>query len=282
MKNKNIGWQRVLKIIIPYIFIVGSFQLIGMLIIGVDFKNYKPAARTSEQHLINIFFNLLGTFFLLWLFMKYVDKEKFINLGFYIKNRLKDFNYGIFIGAFIMIVGYLLLLLIDEIDFKEIVFNPKEVLISILIYAIVAIVEEVLFRGYILRNLMISFNKYIALIISSLLFSAIHGFNPNIDLFGFIDLFLAGILLGISYIFTKNLWFPIALHFSWNLTQTFLGFNVSGQDVYSIVEFKITENNLLNGGNFGFEGSIFSIIAQIVFTVVIWVYYHKKVNEITT
>ena len=171
MKNKNIGWQRVLKIIIPYIFIVGSFQLIGMLIIGVDFENYNPAARTSEQHLINIFFNLLGTFFLLWLFMKYVDKEKFINLGFYIKNRLKDFNYGIFIGAFIMIVGYLLLLLIDEIDFKEIVFNPKEVLISILIYAIVAIVEEVLFRGYILRNLMISFNKYIALIISSLLFS---------------------------------------------------------------------------------------------------------------
>jgi len=146
------------------------------------------------------------------------------------------------------------------------------------IYAIVAIVEEVLFRGYILRNLMISFNKYIALIISSLLFSAIHGFNPNIDLFGFIDLFLAGILLGISYIFTKNLWFPIALHFSWNLTQTFLGFNVSGQDVYSIVEFKITENNLLNGGNFGFEGSIFSIISQIIFTVIIWYYYNKKVQ----
>jgi len=109
-----------------------------------------------------------------------------------------------------------------------------------------------------------------------------HGFNPNIDLFGFVDLFIAGILLGISYVYTKNLWFPIALHFSWNLMQTFLGFNVSGNDAYSIIEFKTTENNLLNGGNFGFEGSIFSIIAQIIFIVVIWAYYHKKVKKITT
>ena len=107
MKNKEVGWQRVLKIIIPYIFIVGSFQLIGMLIIGVDFKNYELAERTSEQHLINTFFSLLGTFFVLWLFMKYVDKEKFINLGFHFKSRLKEFNYGIIIGALIMIVGWL-------------------------------------------------------------------------------------------------------------------------------------------------------------------------------
>lgn len=280
-ENKSKGWQRVLKIIIPYIFIVGSFQLIGMLIIGVDLKNYNPVDETSEQHLINTFFNLLGTFFLLWLFMKYVDKEKFINLGFHIKNRLKEFNYGIAIGTFIMIVGYLLLLLIDEISFQKIIFDSKEVILSILIYSIVAIVEEVLFRGYILRNLMISFNKYTALIVSSLLFSVMHGFNPNIDLMGFTDLFLAGILLGMSYIFTKNLWFPIALHFSWNLTQAFLGFNVSGKKTYSIIEFKITENNLLNGGDFGFEGSILSIIFQIIFIVIIWYYYHKKLKKIT-
>ncbi len=205
-----------------------------------------------------------------------------MTLGFHFKNRLKEFNYGIVIGAFIMIAGYLLLLFIDEISFQKIVFDPKEVIISILIYVIVAIVEEVLFRGYILRNLMLSFNKYIALVVSSILFSAIHGFNPNIDLMGFTDLFLAGILLGISYTFTKNLWFPIALHFSWNLTQAFLGFNVSGQDVYSIIEFKITENNLLNGGDFGFEGSIFSIIAQIIFIVIIWYYYHKKLKKVIT
>jgi len=276
MENKEIGWLRVLKIIIPYIFIVGFFQFIGMLIMGVDFENYDPIIETSKQHLIVGFFDLLGTFFVLWLFMKYVDKEKFIDLGFHIKNRLKEFNYGIVIGVFIMIVGYLLLIIMGQIILKKIIFNPKEIIITILIYSIVAIVEEVLFRGYVLRNFMISFNKYTALIISSLLFSLMHGFNPNIDLFAFIDLFLAGILLGISYVYTKNLWFPIALHFSWNLIQTFLGFNVSGIKAYSIIEFSIPEKNLLNGGDFGFEGSILSIIAQIVFIGVIWHFYNSK------
>jgi len=274
MKNKSIGWQRVLLIIIPYFFIVGIFQFVSLLIAEVDYKSHN-LTKTSEQHLIIVFFGLLGIFFLLWLFMKYVDKEKFIKLGFATKSRFKEFNYGIAIGALIMISGYLFLLFIDEINFKEIVFNPKEIILSILVYSIVAIAEEAIFRGYILRNFMISFNKYIALIISSLLFSLVHGFNPNIDLFSFFNLFLAGILLGISYIYTKNLWFPIALHLSWNLFQTLLGFNVSGRDYYSLVEFKIIEKNILNGGDFGFESSILSIIFQIIFIVMIW-FYHKQ------
>ena len=274
-ENNNRGWQRVLLLIIPYIFIVGIFQFIGLLIAGVDYKN-KPLYKTSEEHLIISFFTFLGTFCLLWFFMKFVDKEKFINLGFHIKKRLKEFNFGFGTGAIIMAIGYLLLLFMDEIQFKEIIFNPKEMIVAILVYAIVAVVEEVLFRGYILRNLMISFNKYIALVVSSLLFALLHVANPNIDFFSFFNLFLAGILLGISYTFTKNLWFPIALHFSWNLFQTLLGFNVSGQDFYSLVEFEISEKNILNGGGFGFEGSIFSVVAQFFFIVLVWRYYSKK------
>ena len=102
-----------------------------------------------------------------------------------------------------------------------------------------------------------------------------HAANPNIELIGFVDLFLAGILLGLSYIYTKNLWFPIALHFSWNFFQAHFGFNVSGQDSYSFIEFTIPEANLLNGGAFGFEGSYLSIILQLFTIFGIWHYYHK-------
>jgi hypothetical protein len=35
------------------------------------------------------------------------------------------------------------------------------------------------------------------------------------------------------------------MHLSWNLFQTLFGFNVSGKDTYSIIEFNITEENLL-------------------------------------
>ena len=123
---------------------------------------------------------------------------------------------------------------------------------------------------------MISFNKYVALFVSSILFSSMHAFNPNIDLFAFTNLFLAGIVLGISYIHTKNLWFPIAMHLSWNLFQAIFGFNVSGQKTYSLIEFSITENNIINGGDFGFEGSILSVIAMLVTIIGIEIYYRRQ------
>ncbi len=268
------GWLRVLLLIIPYFIITGIFQLIGMLILGIELNDIYPST-TSFQDLIISFFNLIGTVVALWLFMTYIDLEKFINLGFEIKNRVKDFLFGFLIGFLILGLGFLILIYSNEIYFISINYNLSELIISILFFFVVALVEEMLFRGYVLRNLMFSFNKYIAIIISSLLFSLMHGFNPNIDLVGFIDLFIAGVLLGMSYIYTKNLWFPIALHFGWNLFQTLLGFNVSGQDFYSLIEFSIFDKNLLNGGDFGFEGSIYSLVFQVIFIIVIWKYYTK-------
>ena len=275
MENKNRGWQRILLIILPYIFIVGIFQYIGALIVKVDIAAI-DSHKTSEQHMIMSFFSLLGTLLVIWFFMKYLDKERFMKVGFDTKNRLNEFLVGIVIGAFIMTAGYLILLFLDEINFERVIFDFKEIIISIFLFIIVAVMEELLMRGYILKNLMISFNKYVALIVSSVLFSLMHGFNPNIDLFALTNIFLAGILLGISYIHTKNLWFPIALHLSWNLFQTILGFNVSGKKTYSLIEFGITENNLLNGGEFGFEGSILSLIAMLITIVGIEIYYRRQ------
>lgn len=275
MENKNRGWQRILLLIVPYILIVGIFEYIGTLIAKADIGNVN-SQKTSEQHMIVSFFSLLGTLLVIWLFMKYLDKEHFMKVGFDTKNRLNEFLVGIVIGAFIMTAGYLLLQFLGEINFERVIFDFKEIIISIFLFIIVAVMEELLMRGYILKNLMISYNKYVALIVSSVLFSLMHGFNPNIDLFALTNIFLAGILLGISYIHTKNLWFPIALHLSWNLFQTILGFNVSGQKTYSLIEFGITENNLLNGGEFGFEGSILSLIAMLITIVGIEIYYRRQ------
>ncbi|MCF6212826.1 MAG: CPBP family intramembrane metalloprotease [Flavobacteriaceae bacterium] len=279
MKSEFKGWQRVLIIILPYFFIVAIFQLIGAIIAGVDISN-REAQNSSGQTLIMTIFGLLGTLFVLWLFMKKIDKEDFINLGFQTKDRVKEFFVGIGLGALIMVLGYFILIFLNQIHFQKLIFNPKEILLSILVFTVVAIMEESLVRGYILRNFMNSFNKYVALIITSLIFSLMHAANPNVDLFSLINLFIAGLLLGISYIYTKNLWFPIGLHLGWNLFQTLLGFNVSGQDFYSLVVHSISENNILNGGTFGFEGSILSIIAEVICVIGIAYYYNIKTKLI--
>ena len=275
MKTKHRGWIHILLLIIPYILIIAIFQLIGYGLAGYEFGDSADKENVFRE-VYGSYLTLAATLLTLWLFMRYVDRLPFVELGFQIKDRLKEFFVGVLGGGVIMIIGFLILIAFNEINFTNFFYDGIQLLLSVLLFVSVAVLEEVLLRGYILRNLMISFNKYVALVISSLLFASMHLANPNMDLFSFIDLFLAGILLGISYIYTKNLWFPIGLHLGWNFFQSLLGFNVSGQDFYSLVEFKIAEANTFNGGAFGFEGSILSIIAEILFIFTIWYYYFKK------
>ncbi|MDP5061780.1 MAG: CPBP family intramembrane metalloprotease [Maribacter sp.] len=272
--NHN-GWLRVLAIIIPYFLIVGLFEVVGALVAGIPFAD-RDFQETSLQKLIVTFFSFLGTLFLVWLFMKYMDKQNFIEVGLQIKDRKKDIIIGTLLGIVIMGIAYLGLIVSEEIIFTAIKFDFLELVYTILLFILVAILEEVLFRGYIQKNLMLSFNKYVALIIASALFALIHGANPNISLFSLLGLFLAGMALGATYMYTKNLWYPIAFHFSWNLFQSLLGFNVSGQDIYSIIEFTVPENNKINGGQFGFEGSIFSLLTELILVFLIIYYYQKK------
>lgn len=274
-QSKYKPWLRIVLLILPYLFIVGLFQLTGAYLIDFDYDDLSKS-KTSEQQLIIQFFSFIGTSIVVCFFVKYVDKEKFIDIGFRFKNRINEFWTGLLIGFIIMLIGFGLLVLLDEIKFQEIAINFKEISFSIALFILVSLTEEILYRGYVLRNLMYSFDKYIALIISSIIFSTMHGLNPYVDTIGFLNIFLAGILLGITYINTKNLWFPIALHFSWNFFQTFLGFNVSGQNAYSVINFKIEKSTILNGGAFGFEGSILSLIAITITIIAIIIYYHRK------
>ncbi len=64
------------------------------------------------------------------------------------------------------------------------------------------------------------------------------------NLMSLLNLFFAGIILGLPFIFTKNLWYSISLHFSWNFFQAFFGFKVSGSFFYSSIIQRINNNNL--------------------------------------
>ena len=270
------GWIKSL-LFIPLIFISEIFGALMLILIGYDISELSSISTMSESTLaLQKFFSLSICLLLLWLFMKYIDKQDFVDLGFQIKKRLNDFTLGILIGFFIMFSAFLILLLLGEITYEGYNINFNNIVISILLFTGVSIFEEVIFRGYMLKNLLESFNPYFALFISSIFFSLIHGSNPNVTILGLSNIFLAGIFLGASYVFTKNLWFPIALHFSWNFFQSMFGFRVSGMDFYSIIDFNILENNSLNGGEFGFESSILSLFIITVSTIFIWKYFKSS------
>ena len=274
IKNHN-GW---IKSLLAF-FLLFVPQILGaviLLIAGYDLSKMSSGKIDLNTMIILEYSMIFFMVILLWLFMKFIDKQPFIQIGLQTKGRLKEFNYGIFLGFIIMGAAFLFLFSINEIVFVDFSFNLNKVLLSIILFTGVSVCEEVVFRGYMLKNLLESFNPYLALFISSIFFSLIHGSNPNVTTLGLCNIFLAGFFLGASYVFTKNLWFPIALHFSWNFFQSMFGFKVSGLDSYSIIEFTIPENNMLNGGEFGFESSYLSIIILILGIFIIWNYFKNN------
>ncbi len=273
--TNHTGW---IKSLLSFflLFVPQIFGGIFLLLLGFDLSKISEG-NIDLNMMITLEYSMIFTMgIMLWLFMKFIDKQPLIEIGLETKGRLKEFNYGIILGLLIMAFAYVFLYLIGEIVFKNYNFDLQKIFLSIVLFMGVSIFEEVIFRGYMLKNLLESFNPYVALFISSIFFSLIHGSNPNVTTLGLCNIFLAGFFLGASYIFTKNLWFPIALHFSWNFFQSMFGFKVSGLDSYSIIDFSIPENNLLNGGEFGFESSFLSIIILIIGTFIIWNYFKKN------
>ena len=270
------GWLTAILSIIPFFIFVPFFQGFGVGlstvlglggVIDFDFDKYLEIEDMRDflvADTIIQYFDLIGVLLLLWILMRFVDKEPFIKLGFSLKGKINDIILGMTLGLLLMAVGYTILILLGEIKFIGFNYDLKNIILLFLLFIAVSIAEETYVRGYVLKNLLKSFNPIISLIISSAIFSLLHFFNPNVNYIALTELFIAGILLGISYVYTKNLWFPIALHLSWNFFQVMFGFNVSGMDTYSLIEFEIIENNNINGGDFGFEGSYLSILFSLI------------------
>jgi len=279
MKKKfnHLGWSKSF-LTVPLLLIPQFTAAIIIFSLGFDLSSMSSGIIDLKVMIILEYIMLIVMTLMLFLFMKYIDKQPFFHIGLQTNGRLKEFNYGIAVGFLIMASAYLFLYFTGEITFKGYNFNYEKILLSIVLFAGISLFEEIIFRGYLLKNLLESFNPLVALFISSILFSLIHGSNPNVTTIGLINIFLAGFFLGVSYVFTKNLWFPVALHFSWNFFQSMFGFRVSGLDSYSIIEFSIVENNLLNGGEFGFESSILSIGILIIGTYLIFKYFKKSKN----
>jgi membrane protease YdiL (CAAX protease family) len=84
-----------------------------------------------------------------------------------------------------------------------------------------AVFEEVLFRGG-FQQVFVGWtkNKWAGIIITSLLFSAIH-----FSYFGFLPRVALGMVLGLIFYYSKNIWLNIILHFLNNafvVTQLYL------------------------------------------------------------
>jgi membrane protease YdiL (CAAX protease family) len=136
--------------------------------------------------------------------------------------------------------------------------------------AAAAVTEELMFRGVLFRLVERRWGTWISLIVTGLLFGAMHLANKDATIYGALAIALeAGGMLAAAYVATRSLWLPIGLHFGWNFAEAgIFSTQVSGNgDNKGLLDSTTSGSDLLTGGDFGPEASLYSIVFCVMVAV---------------
>lgn len=271
------GWLRALIYFITIAAIGFGTQLLNEPISQI-IKNNTPKA-FADFYTFFATYTFSGILFVLitFLFTKFIDRQQVISIGFAIKDYKNEGGIGVFTAMMLLGTGTIILIVTGHLSVGGFSLDPWMFLMQLMLMLIVGFVEEIMFRGYILNNLMQSMNRWIALIISAALFAVVHLANPDMTIFSIVNILLAGMLLGLNYVYTKNLWYSIAFHFCWNFIQgPVLGYEVSGYKLQSVFMLTFKGSKIITGEPFGFEGSSVCAILLLISLIVFYKIFSKR------
>jgi membrane protease YdiL (CAAX protease family) len=228
-----------------------------------------------------------------WLAGRFLDRRSFADFGFHLGGGWwLDLYFGMALGAFLMTVIFLVELGLGWITvtaaFRSLVPGTPfaiAILLPTTAFLCVGFYEELLARGYQLRNAAEGLNLpfvgprnavLLAWVLSSAFFGYLHASNPNATLSSTFNVALAGLMLGFGYVLTGELAIPIGLHITWNFFQgSVFGFPVSGLRPVGATFLSTDQGGpaLWTGGPFGPEGGLLGPAAMIlgVLLIALWV-----------
>ena len=222
----------------------------------------------------------IGTVAALYAFKKYLSwyAEDGESLSFGSKMRMMGIGWAVAAVNFLAIIVCLFLCGYYRIVTVE--FDVASQLSWLSLFLLVAVVEEVVFRGILFRLITDKWNIAVGLTTSSLLFGLAHLGNPGATLWAALAIALAsGWLFGMAYAYHQTIWVPVGMHWAWNyLEGGVFGCAVSGAplDYQPLITPRISGPDILTGGAFGPEASIICVALGIVLSTVYTVLYIKK------
>ncbi|MDR3119230.1 MAG: CPBP family intramembrane metalloprotease [Mediterranea sp.] len=265
------------------LYIIACFVSMGLLHgCLLSFFSILPESGSTGRMIIEKLVLFVSSVVAVWacavLFLKHVDRRPVSELGLDIKGRWKDCLAGCAFAAVFYLIGFAVSLKLGAVKVTGATIDLGVAAGTFSVFLFAAAMEEIMMRGYVQGRLAARMNKFSAMAISALLFSVIHIPNQHIGILPLVNLFLAGLLLGAPCMYTRNLWFSISLHTAWNWIQgPVLGYEVSGTRMFpSMIRLHLPEENIINGGRFGFEGSILCTILLIAGTALIIGWHERK------
>lgn len=237
---------------------------------------------------------LVAVVLTVWLACRFFDRRPFSGLGMQLREPAwwVDLGFGLSVGALLMTgiflvqlaAGWVVVVGAFEYTGGEGLFLPA-ILAALVALVSVGIHEELLFRGYQIKNAAegLNFGSFgprsailLAWVASSVFFGLLHLQNPGATLASAVNIAFAGLLLGIGYVLTGRLAISIGLHITWNFFQgNVFGLPISGTQPIGATFIRTEQRGpeVFTGGAFGPEAGVLVPAACVLgaLLIVLWV-----------
>jgi uncharacterized protein len=223
-------------------------------------------ALDGEQwlHLRNAF-KVLVLAFAYSYYVRRIEQRPVTELGW--TDALPELGKGFALATLLIAVPVLLLWGMGNFTVQNVAFRGSMLHLLVGFFSVAAL-EELLFRAILFRLLQRSFGTITAVLVSSLLFSAVHLLNPHADWLSTLQLLVLGLLFIAAFMYTRRLWLCVGMHWGWNYAQGgIFSSPVSGMKADGLISGSMTGPAWLTGGDFGIEASVLASIGALLCTV---------------
>ena len=209
--------------------------------------------------------SFLYTIIAFFLWVKLIEKRPVRTMGFSKGNGLSEFAKGVLVGAIMITTVLIVFFITGDVRFDRIQFSLPFLVSWILVligYIFQTAAEEIYIRGWLIPIISYHKNAYLAILISSTMFSYFHLNNNGASWLSTVHLFVFGL-------FT-------AVYALWNFIMgNVYGFHVSGFDSESSLMYFTTSNRtFITGGEFGPEGGIPGLVVFLL--ALLWAIFLLK------
>lgn len=270
------GWSTLIFLVIMLVLALSGGQIVRLFVHEDNSNIESPLIGILKESVA-----LVALFVATWVMAK-LEKRSIFSYGLYdrfiFKRLLSGFVLGLTaISTLVAVLWWNHLLVFDGRFLSGFAIWKYAVLWG-LMWLVTALLEEGLFRGYVQYTLTRGLNFWLAAIILSALFGAVHGLNPGESPVGLFAGVLFALVCCLGLRVTGSLWLPIGIHIGWDWAEGYL-YGVSDSGIVSEGHLYGTHpigSVLWSGGATGPEGSLYALLILPVLATGIWALWGRK------
>jgi hypothetical protein len=230
-----------------------------------------------NREIVSGFFMFTTLILLVWLYTRFVEGRSFKTLGFARENFIPKYFRGFGVGFLLMAGSLLIITLLCDVAIEPpkieegVFYTIVSIVLALLFFAIQGAGEEIMFRGWLMQSVGARHWPWLGILLSIVLFMAVHLANPGVNAISIVNLLLIAIFLSVYVLREGGLWGVCGFHTAWNWSMgNIFGLEVSGNSIpgASAINMSISGHEAISGGRFGIEASL--VVTGVIIIGILW------------